>query len=286
MTIMINQDKPLYQTITVNRDDHLYGLQSKKYRIYATSSTVNPVINVQSTWDFDTYSSYPKKTTTIENLIIDGQGQNVTGINLYDVGKCEIQNITIKNCDIGIHFHNYNGCWTECNLLKHIRMENVNTGIKFDTDGPMQGYETDYPGDSFGFTVIDDVEISLNDISSAVGIQIGDGNHLVRPYSSLIKANVVLGSAGGAGLQIKHKARLQYGLISLNVANNTGTTSGSGIDLQYAAPYQNIDAVSINQPFKQKDNTIRRILLSTHGITNPINNPYSYNASDITQFTY
>ncbi len=249
MASPIIQDTPQYQTLVLNRDDRLYGLDSKKYRVYAASSAANPLIQVQPTWNFQTFTSFPEKSALIENLIIDGQGQNITGIELDDVIKCEIRNVTIKNCNIGIRFHNYYGCWTECNLLKHIRMENVNTGILFDTDGP---YTDGYPGDSAGHTIIDDVGISLADNSSAVGIQIGKGDYLIKPYSSILRANISLGSSNGTGLLVKNPGELKYGLVSLNV---TGNGTGKGVDLQYAGSNE----INDNQTFTY--NTTKSFLL-------------------------
>jgi hypothetical protein len=82
-------------------------------------------------------------------------------------------------------------------------------------------------GDSFGFTKIDDVGIVLKNDSSAVGIQIGDGTSLVKPYSSFIKANVWIQSAGGTGMKLNN-AELRYGLINFAVQ---GPSNGNGVDI-------------------------------------------------------
>jgi len=261
--IEINQDTPRYATLIVDRDDRLYGVGSKKYRVYAASSSANPVVKFQETWDYQTYTAYYDKSATIENLIIDGENRGVTGIKLENVVGCQIRNITIKNCNVGVEIGNLYGAWSELTRLVHIRMENVNKGILFTSNGP--GPEG-FPGDSAGFTVIDDVGIALANNDSAVGIQIGndDGTYLIKPYSSRIKANVWMGSAGGTGLKIIN-GELKYGLINLAVQ---GPSNGIGVDLQ-EDPIKN-KVIYYNQfsTFDGSDNVTKSgFLLATNGIS-------------------
>jgi hypothetical protein len=183
------------------------------------------------------------KSAVIENLIIDGQNKGVTGILLQNVVQCQIRNITIKNCEVGIHLRSYYGLWSEVNFLKHIRMENVTKGIVFTTTGPYTDPNTGnyYPGDSAGFTTIDDVGISLANRSDAVGIQIGGiqttndpyGRNdvlttTIKPYSSRIKANVWMGDQGGTGLKIIN-GEVLFAQAHLTV---TGPPNGIGVDIQ------------------------------------------------------
>jgi hypothetical protein len=102
------------------------------------------------------------------------------------------------------------GYWSEDTCLKHIRMENVKTGILFTASGSGIGGL----GDSAACTTIDDVGIALYDSSASVGIQVGDdlSSYFVKPYSSRIKANVWLGSSGGTGLKVT-KGELRFGLL-------------------------------------------------------------------------
>jgi hypothetical protein len=276
MAGQINQDTPRNQTLTVKRDERLYGLGSKNYRLYASNSAANPLIEVESTWDFQAFTSYPDKNAVIENLIIDGQNYpDIVGIKLDDVVRCDIRNVTIKNCAVGIHFHDSSGCWTECNRLQHIRMENVKTGILFTTDGPYINPDTGqpvegYPGDSAGHTIIDDVGISLANIASAVGIQIGNSTNIsathIKPYGAFIKANIWLGSAGGTGLKILN-GELKNGLINLSVQ---GPSNGIGVDIDNQTSYRSIYHNQLST-FNANDNVINPgFLLSTGGLSNPV----------------
>lgn len=213
-------------TITVLRDERYAGSGSKQTTVnYDGDSTI---MQVQESFDWNSeeekWEGYWIESAVIENLIIDGLNySNTTGIYLENVYNCFIRNLTIKNCDVGIHLRNTGGKWTEFNRIEHVRMSNVKTGIKFSTNG--EQYEG-LPGDSTGFTKIDDVGIALKDDANAVGIQIGDGNQLkIKPYSSYIKANVWMQSSGGTGMKLDN-GELQYGLISLAVE---GPSSGYGI---------------------------------------------------------
>ena len=167
---------------------------------------------------FDTNHSgdpeYERRTAIVENLIVDGQGHaGTTGLFLRNLGGAFIRNITIRNCDVGIHLHNAKGAWTEVNHLQHIRMENVKTGILFSTDG---WFSDTLPGDSFGHSYIDDISIELRNTSGAVGIQVGDGQYgnggfgtkpngwivTAQPYFSFIKADIWFGSADSCGVKL------------------------------------------------------------------------------------
>jgi len=217
-------------------DGLLYGAEGRKYALIVSNSNVNPVVKVQSTWDNKDQTDFVR-SALIENLIIDGYYLGVTGILLDNVGQCQIRNVTIKNCDVGIHLRSSTGFWSECNYLKHIRMENVKKGIVFTTTGA-HPTDANRPGDSAGFTTIDDVGIKLADQSGVVGIQVGgiqmpgDVNTPIniKPYSSRIKANVWLGeNYGGTGLKILN-GEIKFAQAHLTVMGKSNGT-GIGIDI-------------------------------------------------------
>jgi hypothetical protein len=288
----ITQNTALSQSLEVNLDspaDLLQGAEGRKYSIYALNNTVNPVVNVRSNWLFPNLFA---KSAVIENLIIDGQNLGVTGILLQNAVQCQIRNVTIKNCEVGIHLRSYFGLWSEVNFLKHIRMENVTKGIVFTTTGPYTDPVTGAggPGDSAGFTTIDDVGISLANRPDAVGIQIGgiqttnDPNGrddvlttTIKPYSSRIKANVWMGNQGGTGLKIIN-GELLFAQAHLTV---TGPPNGVGIDIQNH-PITNTQqdrVVWYNQfskftgPPGNDTATQKGFMLTTSGINTPINPP-------------
>ncbi|MCL5876981.1 MAG: hypothetical protein M1540_04120 [Candidatus Bathyarchaeota archaeon] len=255
--------------------DYLCGADSKKYRIYATSSSANPVVKVQSNWLYpDPYSKSP----VIENLVIDGQNQGVTGILLQNVVGAQIRNVTIKNCAVGIHLRSYYGLWSETNCIKHIRMENVTKGIVFTTTGPNPDTPETYPGDSAGFTTIDDVGISLANTNDAVGIQIGGiqisndpyrndvTSTTIKPYSSRIKANIWMGSQGGTGLRVLN-GEVKFVQAHLTVS---GPSSGIGVDVSTnkAIWFNQFSTFSGSPP--NDSVTEKGFMLATTGIGTPI----------------
>jgi hypothetical protein len=244
--------------------DLLQGAEGRKWAIIAGSSAANPLVKVQSTV-FEGPDRFVH-SALIENLVIDGNDQNVTGILLENVGQCQIRNVTIKNCDVGIHLKNVEGWWSECNFLKHIRMENVKTGIKFTGSQKISNYR---PGDSAAFTMIDDVDISLVNNSAAVGIQIGDGVDLIKPYSSYLKASIKLGSAGGTGLKVLN-GEFKFGLGHLTVM---GPSSGIGVFVDSNSSVRRIWRNQFSEYTSIQGQEIAIIggfMLVTSGISTPI----------------
>jgi hypothetical protein len=246
----ISVDSPQEVTFDDNNSAKVYGLlqgaEGRKCVLTVKNNLVNPIVRVQPTWHMSVNPPAYVHSAVIENLIIDGKGYNNTGILLENVCNCQIRNITIRNCEVGIHIRNKWGLWSETNCLKHIRMENVKTGILFTTAGPYTSptSQKTYPGASAGFTVIDDVGIKLANSSDAVGIQVGgkriindpDGKQdvittVISPYSSRIRANVWLGTGGGTGLKIIN-GMLWYGQSHLTVHNVHNSANGIGIDLR------------------------------------------------------
>jgi hypothetical protein len=232
MSLLVNRNGSL------NGSERLQGLGGRSYVVSASSSAAIPVVKVQEE-HFNPAQKPFTESAVVENLIIDGKGYDNTGILLENVCNCQVRNVTIRNCEVGIHIRNYDGLWSETNCLKHIRMENVAKGIVFTTTGPRPKYEELCPGDSAGFTVIEDVGIELADnVSDAVGIQVGGTrlsgdvtNTRVAPYSGRIRANVRLGTNGGTGLKILN-GELGYVQAHLTVHNVHNSPNGVGIDLQ------------------------------------------------------
>ena len=167
---LINQDTALSQSLVMNLNDtsdHLYGLESKKYRVYAASASANPIVQVQPRIELP-FELRETKSAIVENLIIDGQNLGgISGIKLQNVYNCLVRNVTIKNCDVGVEIGNLYGAWSEFTRLEHIRMDNVNKGILFTSNGPLESDPNTYPGDSAGFTTIDDVGITLANNAAA-----------------------------------------------------------------------------------------------------------------------
>ncbi len=256
-------------------DDHLRGLESKKYALFPNSTIANPIVRVERWNDLPTLDLRRSKSALIENLIIDGKDYGVTGIKLENSYNTWIRNVTIKNCQVGVHIHLKYGAWSEFNHLEHVRMENVKRGIVFTTEGPNPSDPIDYPGDSAGFTAIDDVGIVLANDADAVGIQIGGvepGSYLepnydvtstvIKPYCSHIRANIWMQSAGGTGLKILN-GKLQNSLINLAV-QGPSNGNGTGIDIQ------NAYSIYHNQfsTFDETDAVISKgFLLATGGIS-------------------
>ena len=244
-------------SLVVSRGGLLRGVGGRQAVLCAGNSGVNPVVRVEKA-DFD--NTYPdfSPSAVIENLIIDGKGMGVTGILLENVVHCHIRNVTIRNCDVGIHIRDVKGCWSECNTLKHIRMVNVKKGIVFTTTG-YGGVGR--PGNSAAFTTIEDVDITLADnVSGCVGIQIGgkqivnnsdpkdndsdekviapfgDCPVFVDAYSSHLRVVVRLGNLGGCGLSVIN-GFLHFAQAHLTVIGHNNPTD-IGIDLQEAHKYK------------------------------------------------
>lgn len=262
--MVLNQSLEINQDGTSNffsdgTSDLLQGAGSKKYTLTAASNAANPIIKLGES-DFGDYT----QSMLIENLVIDGDNKGVTGILLDNVVACMIRNITIKNCDVGIHLHNHDGLWSECSYLKHIRMENVKKGILFTGSDKIND---DRPGDSAAFTTIDDVDIELKDVVGAVGIQVGDdtGAHFIKPYSSRMKANVRMGG-NGTGLKVKN-GEITFAQAHLTVV---GTPNGNGVGVDVS----NDSSIWHNQfsEFNLLDSVTKKgFMLVTSGIGTPIN---------------
>ena len=185
---ILSANEVLFGSLELGQGGLLRGDEGRKHALIAGNSWANPVVKVVESSFHD-----PWQSSLIENLIIDGNetgsgNRFVTGILLENVMHCMIRNVTIKNCEVGIHIRSYKGLWSECACLKHIRMENVKKGVVFTTTGPYKGYPNDpnktYPGSEFcsaAFTSIEDVDIGLANYSDAVGIQVGGVQILTDP---------------------------------------------------------------------------------------------------------
>jgi hypothetical protein len=273
-------------TTTVPVDGLIRGIGSKQVTLNYTGNYCALTVTPNTRWTHDESQGTPinipppfHQATVIENLVLDGTGSSgATGIILSDVYNCTIRNLTIKNFAFGIKltatnaYYNIDqwgnhdtrfgpGNFSEANRIMHVRFENVGMGIIFDS-GSGSG--------SFACTTIDDVEIQLMNSELAVGIQIGTLNNstTAQPYSSRIKANVLLQSAGGTGIKLVN-GELKFGLINIAVK---GPTNGKGVDISNATTG---NAVNLNQSF----------FLSTDGISysNPDNTviPKQSNPPDV-----
>jgi hypothetical protein len=215
-------------------DALLRGTGSKEITLTYTGSGNQAIVKVKPNMELSPPNTW-WETTTIENLIIDGQNiAGTTGVLLEDVYNCSIRNLTIKNCDIGIKLSATDDRFSEANSIQHVRMENVGKGIVFDNGNLRSG--------SFAFTTIDDVGIVLKDNSGSVGIEIGagnDANHVCTPYNSIIRANVWMGPNNpGTGMSILKKTgspsihgSVTGSLASLAVFNQGENAGGTGINL-------------------------------------------------------
>ena len=232
---------------------------------------------------------YEDRTAVVENLIVDGQNQvGTTGLFLRNLGNAFIRNITIRNCDVGIHLHNAKGAWTETNHLQHIRMENVKTGILFSTDGYFSDVK---PGDSFGHSYIDDVGIVLRNTQGAVGIQVGDGQYgnggsgvnssnwivVAKPYFSFIKANVWFESADSCGVKLVN-GEIKNCLVNIGV-HGKGTGSGTGLDLSSAVT-SSFSPIEKNQHASPSTN-LDGFVLRTENLKDPVKYGSWNNKTDV-----
>jgi hypothetical protein len=235
----------LSTTISLANDGLLRGVGSKQIVIV---STANPIISVNSNLNDIT------KSAVIENLILYGNGTN-TGILLQDLYNCQIRNVTILNCDVGIKLQSTEGGWSQSNHIQHVRMSYVNKGIQFAPGGT----------NNFGFTHIEDVGIALNNAQNLRGIEIGTG---CKPYSSFIKANV-WSSQASDGMWID--GEVKYCLINFNHEKTSQGAGGNGVYLGQNASIGS----SINQSF----------FIVAGNLSQAISNPYS-KTNDIVYKTY
>jgi hypothetical protein len=238
-------------------------------------------------------SKYVHRTAVVENLIVDGQGQGgTTGLFLRNLGNVFIRNVTVRNCDVGIHLHNAKGAWTETNHIQHVRMENVKTGILFSSDGY---FSDDLPGNSFGHSYIDDVSIALRDTSNAVGIQVGDGQFgnggvgikpngwivTVDPYFSFLKADVWFGAADSCGVKLVN-GTVKHCLVNIGV-HGKGVGAGVGLDL-FSAVTSSVSPVEKNQRSKTLG-VMSGFVLRTENLKYPVNYGNYSNKTDVTQIS-
>ncbi len=217
-------------TVTVPYNGRYSGDASKQNTITYTGSTVIMQI--------DSNSSDVNSNAIIENLIIDGQSQtNSIGIQLQNVSNCLIRNVTIMNCDVGIHLWITGSNTMQGNRFEHIRMINVKQGIFFDGNSSYN---------DFSFTTIDDVGISLPDYSYTSGMAIKVGEPYAKLYNVFIKATVWLRSSNAIAMVVNDQ--IKYSLVNLEVEN-----AGTGVQVTSTG------TVNDNQSF----------LLTTFGVTTP-----------------
>src|SRR3989339_691071 len=195
-------------TIVVLKDERYSGNGSKQSTVtYSGDSVIMQVLS---------NAADENSSAIIENLIIDGQDQaNTIGIQLQNVSNCIIRNVTIMNCNIGIHLWITGSNSMKGNRFEHIRMINVKHGIFFEGNSSYN---------DFSFTTIDNVGISLPDqyFPNGIGIEVGE------PYATLnnafIKATVWLRSSNGIAMQVN--GQIKYSLVNLEVED-----AGTGVQI-------------------------------------------------------
>jgi hypothetical protein len=233
-------------TINLSRDGILRGVGSKQITI---TSNANPIIRVGT----NLINGDITRSAEIENLIIVGNGSNVA-ILLEDVVHCQVRNITIVNCDVGIKLIATDDHWTEATRLEHVRMKDVNKGIQFAPGGKKTGNWY-----SRAFTHIDDVGISLKNEQNLTGIQIEEE---VSIYNSFIKANI-WSTQQCYGMWVNGEIR--NCLINLNHEKKTSGTGGSGIHLHQNAVVSDPVQGDFNQG----------IFIAAGNLSRPVNNPWN-----------
>jgi parallel beta-helix repeat (two copies) len=217
-------------TVYVPYNGRYSGDSSKQNTITYTGNTVIMQI--------DSNASDVNSNAVIENLIIDGQNQtNSIGIQLQNVSNCIIRNVTIMNCDVGIHLLLTSGPTMQGNRFEHIRMINVKQGIFFEGNSTYS---------DFSFTTIDDVSISLPDYSYPNGMAIKVGQPYATLYNTFIKATVWLRSSNAIAMVVN--GQIKYSLVNLEVEQ-----PGTGVQVTSSG------TVNDNQSF----------LLTTFGVTTP-----------------
>lgn len=262
----------------VHMDDIVHGAQGGRKCI--VTSTANPIIWVDS--NPIGLNNRGVKSALIENLIIRGNGSNI-GILLDDVCSCQIKNVALENCSIGIKLSG-TSYWSEINHIEHVRMENVGRGIVFeDNGGELQR--------SFNSTYIEDVGISLANASGGIGIEIGDA---CKPYSSSIKANIwmnndCIGVKLDGPSSIEDLTELRLGVFNLNVSNrNIGNPQGKGVVLGNLGANYYVGRIESNNDFRDKDDNVVRngFFISTSNLQYFSDNEYEQLQDVLTCYHY
>ena len=183
----------------------------------------------------------------IENIILQGNGTN-TGILINGTCHCQIRNVSINNCNIGIHLKNSTNRWTELTNITHVRISNVNKGIYFENTNGDQN--------SFAYTHIEDVGILLNNAANCIGIdlepkietQANKEYNNITTYSSFIKANIWLQYSDSIGVYLRKIGTYETGNSSLGgmalvnlYVSKLGSTGGTGlkVDFNISSPIKN-----------------------------------------------
>jgi hypothetical protein len=191
-------------THVLGKDAKLSGVGSKQTII---QSSADPIISVESNF------SDLSKSALIENLVIFGTGEN-TAIRLQDVSGCQIRNVTIGNCGVGVDLYATADGRCDSNCIEHLRLLYNNTGIRFRCDS--------YPT-SFNYNVLDDIGISLDGVGNC-GISIEDENDGSILNDSIIRAMLWAKASGTVCLTVY--GAIKRGLINLRCEGFVGRTTG------------------------------------------------------------
>jgi hypothetical protein len=197
------------QTIEIKADGLLQGYGSKASVIH---STANPIIRVCS----NGLNKFVR-SAMLENIVIEGDNATAAqiAIELSDVSRCSINNLLIKDVDVGVRIRANSDNSFEFNVIEKVQMENVKKGIQFCNNG----------SGTFSNINIDGVSIALSDQENLIGIEVGTGCTLTMPhiFASVTSTQnctgmYVDGSVSGEFIQFSH-------------TKNSATIGGVGVSL-------------------------------------------------------
>jgi hypothetical protein len=144
------------KTIELEADGLLKGIGNRSSTIH---STANPIIRVLSN------AQNPfVKNALLKNIVIEGDNSisSQIALELSDVNRCYISDISIANVKIGLRIRANTGNSAATNHIENVQMENVKKGIQFYNNG----------GGDFSNTHIKGVLISLTGQENLVGIEV------------------------------------------------------------------------------------------------------------------
>jgi hypothetical protein len=196
------------KTIEIEADGVLQGAGSRLSTIH---STANPIVRVQN-------NSYQfGKNAMLENIIIEGDNSTTAqiAIELNDVNRCYITNITIKDVDIGTRIRANTNNSSADNFIENVQMVNVNKGVQFYNNG----------SGNFQSTNLNNVSISLSGQQNLVGIEIGTDCIL----SGLSMHANVISTENCVGMYIDGTVNAES--ISFSHKKNSITSGGYSVSL-------------------------------------------------------
>ncbi|MCW4024520.1 MAG: hypothetical protein NWF01_05740 [Candidatus Bathyarchaeota archaeon] len=197
------------KTIELESNGILQGVDSRSSIIH---STANPIIRVRN----NAHCEFGKNAL-LENIVLEGDNSTTSqiAIELNDVSRCNINNVSIKDVDVGMRIRANTGNSSESNAIEHVQMENVTKGIQFYSNG----------SGTFNSTHIDGVSIALADQENLVGIEVGTDCTLTTPH---IFASVI-STQNCTGMYIDGTVNGEF--IQFSHTKNSAAIGGVGISL-------------------------------------------------------